>query len=117
MPQPLDQWAANQNVAPDFIKCDVEGAELLVVRGGESTLVSHRPIVFAEVLRKWSKPFGYHPNDMLAFFCRLGYQCYAVRTSGVRVITEVTEETVETNYAFLHADAHADTVRQLMELS
>jgi hypothetical protein len=34
--------------------------------------------VFAELLRKWSKPFGYHPNDMLTFFAEFGYECFAV---------------------------------------
>lgn len=113
----MDQWCANQNVVPDFIKCDVEGAELLVFRGGRATLAQHQPIVFAELLRKWSKPFGYHPNDMLAFFATLGYQCFAVGETGVRPLSEVTDDTPETNYAFLHADKHADTIRQLVALA
>jgi FkbM family methyltransferase len=110
----LDQWAANQAVAPDFIKCDVEGAELLVMRGGRSTLAQHQPIVFAELLRKWSKPFGYHPNDMLAFFAALGYQCLAVGEAGVNSIVEVTDDTTETNYAFLHGERHADLIQRLL---
>ncbi len=110
----LDQWVNNQGVVPDFIKCDVEGAELLVFRGGKTTLAEHHPIVFAELLRKWSKPFGYHPNDMLQYFFELGYQCFAVSDSGVRAITEVTEETPETNYAFLHAHKHAKTIAKLV---
>jgi FkbM family methyltransferase len=113
----LDQWTANQKVAPDFIKCDVEGAELLVFRGGRATLAKAQPIVFAELLRKWSKPFGYHPNDMLAFFAELGYQCFAVGDAGVRRITEVTDETPETNYAFLHGQKHADTIQALATLA
>lgn len=103
----LDQWCANQQVQPDFIKCDVEGAELLVFRGGQQTLSEHHPVVFAELLRKWSKPFGYHPNDMLAYFAGLGYECFAIGQSGVRRIDTVTDETAETNYAFLHQATHA----------
>lgn len=109
----MDQWCSNQRVAPDFIKCDVEGAELLVFRGAEQTLISHHPIVFAELLRKWSKPFGYHPNDMLAFFARLGYRCFAVGPAGTRALREVTDETQETNYAFLHEKRHSDLIRTL----
>lgn len=112
----LDQWVDNQRVAPDFIKCDVEGAELLVFRGGRQTLEKHRPIVFAELLRKWSKPFGYHPNDMLAFFAALGYRCLAVGDAGIRTISEVTDETPETNYAFLHADRHGEMIERLLAL-
>ena len=109
----LDQWVNNQKIVPDFIKCDVEGAELLVFRGGRATLVKHKPIVFAELLRKWSKPFGYHPNEMITFFAELGYICFAVGDNGVRIITEVTDETSETNYAFLHIERHGDTIKRM----
>lgn len=112
----LDQWSANQQLKPDFIKCDVEGAELLVFRGGRETLKAHRPVVFAELLRKWAKPFGYHPNDMLGFFRELGYRCYAVGTASVRRLEEVTDETPETNYAFVHADAHGAAIAALEAL-
>lgn len=112
----LDQWVNNQKVSPDFIKCDVEGAELLVFRGGRECLMKYKPIVFTELLRKWSKPFGYHPNDMITFFSELGYICFAVGDNGVRIITEVTNETMETNYAFLHAERHCETIKHMGEL-
>lgn len=112
----LDQWGVNQQIKPDFIKCDVEGAELLVFRGGRATLLQDKPIVFTELLRKWSKPFGYHPNDVLAFFRQLGYRCYAVGAAGVRRIHEVDDETPETNYAFLHAEVHRTSITALEAL-
>jgi FkbM family methyltransferase len=112
----LDEWAATHEVAPDFIKCDVEGAEFLVFQGGAGVLRAHRPIVFAELLRKWSKPFGYHPNDMIRWFAELGYACWAVG-AGVRPIAEVTDETVETNYAFLHRTAHALQIAGMGDLA
>lgn len=112
----LDQWCLNQQVRPDFIKCDVEGAELLVFRGGRQTLRDHRPVVFAELLRKWSKPFGYHPNDMLAYFNEMGYECFAVGQSGVRHIDAVTDETPETNYAFIHRVEHTELATKLKAL-
>lgn len=109
----LDHWCANHQVQPDFIKCDVEGAELLVFRGARKTLNEHRPVVFAELLRKWSKPFGYHPNDVLAYFTELGYQCFAVGQSGVSHIDDVTDSTPETSYAFIHRVKHAELGRKL----
>jgi len=109
----LDQWATNHRVAPDFIKCDVEGAEFLVFQGGAATLRAHGPVVFTELLRKWSKPFGYQPNDMIRWFAELGYRCWAVGGSGVRPIADVTDETPETNYAFLHGAKHADLIARL----
>lgn len=109
----LDDWAANTGAAPDYLKIDVEGAELWVLEGGAKTLAAHQPRVFLELLRKWSAPFGYHPNDVLRFFAQLGYGCWAVGPQGLRRLHEVSDETVETNYAFLHERQHAALIDQL----
>jgi len=43
----LDALAAEGEIPPpDVIKMDVEGAELLVLRGGEATIRTHRPTLF-----------------------------------------------------------------------
>lgn len=109
----LDDWAANTGARPDYIKIDVEGAELWVLEGGAKTIARDRPRVFIELLRKWSAPFGYHPNDVLRFFAQLGYGCWAVGNGGVRRLHGVTDDTPETNYAFLHEQAHAALIAQL----
>ena len=40
----------------------------------------------------WSKPFGYHPNDMIEFLKKMIWihECFAVGQSGVRRIDAVT---------------------------
>lgn len=107
----LDEWVLDMGTVPDFIKCDVEGAEWLVFQGGQATLTRHRPIVFTEMLRKWSKPFGYHPNDVISLFERLGYYCYAINLSGLTRFSQMTDESTETNFVFLHNEKHAALVR------
>jgi FkbM family methyltransferase len=102
----LDDWCENYQVRPDFIKCDVEGAEFLVFKGAENCLSTFKPVLFTELLRKWSAPFGYHPNDVLSFFQNLGYCCYAVGNDGLQEIDRITDGTVETNFVFLHNEAH-----------
>lgn len=109
----LDQWVANYAVSPDFIKCDVEGAELLVFQGGRQTLATLKPIVFTELLRKWAKPFGYHPNDLIHYFAALDYCCYAIGKGGTKRIDEVNEGTLETNYVFLHCKSHDGIIARL----
>jgi FkbM family methyltransferase len=42
----LDDYCAANRIAPNAIKCDVEGAELAVLRGAERTIVMHRPVLF-----------------------------------------------------------------------
>lgn len=98
----LDQVVDESGVSPDFIKCDVEGAELLVFQGGGKTLQTARPIVYTEMLRKWAAKFNYHPNDIIRYFTDLDYECFVIHGGKLTPFQAVTEATVETNYVFLH---------------
>lgn len=97
----------------DFIKCDVEGAEFLVYRGGEKTIAKYHPIIFSEMLRKWSAKFQYHPNDIIDFLNNLGYRCYVISNGWLKSFDRVNEETVETNYFFLHEEKHQKIIQEL----
>lgn len=95
----------------DFIKCDVEGAELLVFRGAVETLKKYKPIVFSEILRKWSRKFGYHPNDIINLLREIGYECYVISKDKLSKFDLVNDETVETNYLFFHKEKHATVIK------
>jgi len=97
----LDNYIfANKLKNLDLLKIDVEGAELFVIQGGIKAITKYKPVIFAELLRKWSAQFGYHPNDVLNLLVPLGYRCYAV-SEGLPEIQLITEDTVETNFVFL----------------
>ena len=112
----LDQWCKDQNVLPDFIKCDVEGAELLVFKGAKETLKKCTPLIFTELLRKWSKPYGYHPNNVINFFKELGYVCYGIGSQRLNLITNVNDQTIETNYIFVHQTKHSNIIDKFKNL-
>ena len=84
----------------DLIKIDVEGAEAQVLEGGWETISKFKPMVFAELLRKWASNFGYHPNEVIVSLASLGYECYAVGRK-LHLIQEIDDETLETNFFFL----------------
>ncbi|TBR25116.1 FkbM family methyltransferase [bacterium] len=96
--------AAREFGDPGFVKCDVEGGELLAFRGGVETLRRAKPVVMTEMLRKWAAGFGYHPNDIIALFAGLGYRCF---DSGLEPFAKMDDATTETNFFFLHPDVHA----------
>lgn len=56
-----------------LLKCDIEGAELLALRGGEAFLRRHRPTMLLSVHPKLVIPFGYTADDVRAFVEGLGY--------------------------------------------
>jgi FkbM family methyltransferase len=109
----LDDFVDRTGHSPHLIKCDVEGAELHVFRGGARMIDRTKPMIFTEMLRKWSKRFGYHPNDIIAFFRQLGYECFVLSDGLLHPFMEMTEQTVETNFFFLHKEKHVETVRFL----
>src|SRR4051812_26601522 len=94
----------------DLLKCDVEGAELFVFRGGRETLARHQPIIFAEMLRKWSAKFEYHPNDIISFLRPLDYSCFALDSAGLSRCDEVTDATTQTNFIFLNTSKHRELI-------
>jgi FkbM family methyltransferase len=103
---PLDDLAGEIDAPVEFIKCDVEGAELFAFRGATKVIERDQPVVFSEMLRKWSAKFDYHPNEIIAFFKERGYACHALRADGTWPIEKVTDLTIATNFIFLHAERH-----------
>ena len=102
----------NDNSIPkiDFIKCDVEGAELFVFKGALQTIAQHKPIVFSEMLRKWAAKFGYHPNDIISLFSKEGYSCFVTKDGNLAKLESVNESTEETNFFFLHNEKHSSKI-------
>ena len=112
----LDAIAAKVGRGVDFVKCDVEGAELFTLRGARETLVRDRPALFVELLRKWAAPFGYHPNDVIALLEGIGYHTFVSRVAGrLAEFGRVDDQTVETNYVFLHPSRHQAVIDRLVD--
>jgi len=103
----LDDFCISNNIKQvDFIKCDVEGAEFFALRGGRKVISASQPIIFCEMLRKWSKKFNYHPNDIINFMSELNYVCLVIRDKYLEHIESVNDETQDTNFIFLHSSKH-----------
>jgi FkbM family methyltransferase len=110
----LDEFAVARKLHVDFIKCDVEGAELSVFKGAVATLRQDHPIVFTEMLRKWSAKFNYHPNAIIDLFSDLGYRCFTAKAGRLAEFLKMDESTMETNFFFLHSTHHATEISQCL---
>jgi FkbM family methyltransferase len=64
----LDEYAAGVR-APDFIKCDVEGAEVDVFRGAQTILTEKKPIILCEMHGEENR------QALLREFGGLAYRC------------------------------------------
>ena len=102
----IDELVAAHPRRVHVMKLDIEGGELFALQGATRVLTEQRPIVFCEMLRKLARPFGYHPNDLIALMAERGYACYRAVEQQLVAFASMTEETEETNFYFLHRDAH-----------
>jgi len=64
----VDEYVG-KSAAPDFIKCDVEGAEVEVFRGAEKLLSERQPIILCEMHGEENR------QTLLKVFANLGYGC------------------------------------------
>jgi FkbM family methyltransferase len=72
------------NLSPAVIKIDVEGAELLALRGAKNILAKHRPTVIVAVHPEPMRMLGTTPDQLVGYMNDLGYVCMRLDGSEVR---------------------------------
>jgi FkbM family methyltransferase len=86
----LDELTRASGKSPTFIKCDVEGHELSVFRGGQQTLAKHRPVLLFECEGRHLP--GGDVGEVIRFLEGLGYQGKFFSRSGLRPVAEFRPE-------------------------
>lgn len=70
----LDSWAAEFDITNcDLMKLDIEGAELMMLRGAERFIARTRPLIFGEFEAYWLSTFGATFLDVAAWASRNDY--------------------------------------------
>ncbi|MBS1793985.1 MAG: FkbM family methyltransferase [Acidobacteria bacterium] len=85
----LDSYLEENGVGDvNFVKVDIEGAELTFLKGAESLFKQKvPPIWLMEMARQQTRNFGYTPDDLLRFFSeRADYEFYRVDEERGRLI-------------------------------
>lgn len=73
----LDDFANSNGITGcDFIKIDIEGAEIFFMQGGVKFIEKFRPIIYGEFNSYFLKRFGYTFLDVWGIIENLGYDCY-----------------------------------------
>jgi FkbM family methyltransferase len=71
------------------IKIDVEGAEELVLRGADTVVTAHRPIIIFEINQEASTRLGLSPLGAWDLLNRLGYRFGSIRGNAVHDATSL----------------------------
>lgn len=104
----LDAVAASEPRI-DLVKIDVEGAELLVLRGAQAALELHRPCLIVE-LSVNSSPFGYTSGELVAWLDAHGYSVFDVGEVPLRPWQESNSRPAWYNVLAVPADRRQDYV-------
>lgn len=72
----------------DFVKVDVEGAEMMFLRGAKKLFEQSKPpVIFMEMALGTTKEFGYKPNDLIEFIKNQAtYDFYALEETEEKLI-------------------------------
>ncbi len=83
--QSMDSFlAASSLPEPVFMKIDVEGAELFVLRGANEMFARGvRPLMVIEIFAPWERAFGYRPWEPLSWLLDRGYRFLFACPSGL----------------------------------
>jgi FkbM family methyltransferase len=86
----------------DFIKLDVEGAELSVLHGAMELLQREsRPAILAEVEDIRTQPWGYAAREIIQFLLRMDYRWFAIAAKGALLPISCDQESYEANLVAL----------------
>src|SRR5439155_26860256 len=86
----LDDYADAHDVTSlRLIKLDVEGAEFSALRGGETLLRRHHPLLLVELNYSTARAFGYHPREMLTWLQELDYQTYRIARGALKPVSRL----------------------------
>ena len=79
----LDVFIENAKLqGVDYVKLDVEGGELEVLRGGNRLLTEGSPIFQIEIEGKRTMPWGYQPERIVSLMLSHGYEFYSCLDDG-----------------------------------
>jgi len=99
----LDDVLAGLGVSKvDFLKLDVEGAELSVLHGATKLLAGEsRPAILAEVQDARTAAWGYAAREILQFMIRIDYRWFAIAAEGALLPISCDRESYDANLVAL----------------
>lgn len=110
----LDSFVDLNNISEiDFIKCDVEGAELKVLEGALESIKKFQSIIFLELFHEWSKLYDYHPMAVFKLLFKLGYEAFLPSNGKLKKVCKyVGTSFSKQNYIFLSKTKHKDLIKK-----
>jgi hypothetical protein len=72
---------------------DIEGAELLALRGAARILQAHQPLLMLEVAKENLRAFGHTPEQLLDLLRQFNYRLYGLERARLQAVA--TDQPIE----------------------
>jgi FkbM family methyltransferase len=102
----LDDVVTRNNLQTvDFLKLDVEGAELETLRGAKKMLQNaRRPVLLVEVYDIRTEPWGYRAREIVQFLDRIGYRWFRLLDNGFIELVQSDLQSYDANLVAVPED-------------
>ena len=97
----------------DFIKMDVEGAELNVLKGANEIFTKMpRPVLLVELYDMRTAPWGYAAREVVQLLAKLGYRWYEIHLDGSLARVEAHLEVYDANLVAVPPEREDDVLKR-----
>jgi FkbM family methyltransferase len=112
--RPLDAILAELEMkSVNFIKCDIEGAELFMLQGAQKTIDKFKPVILIELYEEWCNKCGYSSKDIIVFLTSMGYGLFqAIEGKLHNIESTKLVDNERYNYFFLNKEKHSELIKK-----
>lgn len=101
----LDNYARENALEKiDFIKCDVEGAELFVLQGAKDILERDHPLILIEIYDGWTQRFDYSAQDVVDYLLGFGYKVKIIDSETKKIEDYPCHSAKGTDFIFYYGE-------------
>jgi len=104
----IDSFVSRENIGKiDFIRCDTEGAEILVLKGAMHTLERDKPNILIEIHNQALKDiFDSNADEVKNILTNLGYLIFRIDDGKPSLVKNINDQERWKDYFFIHPDRH-----------
>ena len=102
----IDGFVSENNIEKiDFIRCDTEGSEMLILKGASETLKKNKPNLLIEIhSNALTEVFASSAKEVSGFLFDLGYIMFREDNGVIKQVAEVDENEKWKDYFFIHPE-------------